>query len=173
MVCLILKYNKVYHFFANINDYSLLQKNYDKEDAIERRINFFSAELRKAKKNHNDKKIKEIKKKIEALKAELKETAKTSKVISDAQANFNRAAKPFLNAEKLLVQKENYSHLGDIELLYKDAKIRNDKAIEKERVERERKDAAEKAENERIKAKKAAEKKAKKEAKEKAKAGKK
>ena len=140
---------------------------------IEKRLNFFTAELRKAKKNHNDKKIKEINRKITALKAEFRETTEASKVISDAQANFNRAAKPFLDAEKLLVQKENYSHLEEIEALYKDAKIRNDKAIEKERVERERKDAAEKAENERIKAQKAAAKKAKKEAKEKAKAGKK
>ncbi len=153
-------------------DYSLLQKSYDKEDMIEKRLNFFTAELRKAKKNHNDKKIKEINRKITALKAELKETAEASKVISNAQANFNRAAKPFLDAEKLLIQKENYSHLDEIELLYKDAKIRNDKAIEKERVERERKAAAEKAENERIKAQKAAAKKAKKEAKEKAKASK-
>ncbi len=154
-------------------DYSLLQKNYDKEDMIEKRLNFFTAELRKAKKNHNDKKVKEINKKITALKTELKETAEISKVISDVQANFNRAAKPFLDAEKLLIQKENYSHLGDIELLYKDAKIRNDKALEKERVEKERKAAAEKAENDRIKAQKAAAKKTKKEAKEKAKAGKK
>ena len=154
-------------------DYSLLQKNYDKEDMIEKRLNFFTSELRKAKKNHNDKKISETKKKITALKTELKETAEVSKVISDAQANFNRAAKPYLDAEKLLIQKENYSRLDDIELLYKDAKIRDDKALEKERVERERKAAAEKAENERIKAQKAAAKKAKKEAKEKAKAGKK
>lgn len=171
-------YKEIQKNFANGEnfvrpDYSLLQKSYDKEDMIEKRLNFFTAELRKAKKNHNDKKIKEINRKITALKAEFRETTEASKVISDAQANFNRAAKPFLNAEKLLVQKENYSHLEEIEALYKDAKIRNDKAIEKERVERERKDAAEKAENERIKAKKAAEKKAKKEAKEKAKAGKK
>ena len=144
-------------------DYSLLQKNYDKEDAIERRLNFFTAELRKAKKNHNDKKIKELTRKVEATKTELRETAEISKVISDAQANFNRAAKLYLDAEKLLCQKENYAHLGDIELLYKDAKIRNDKALEKERIERERKAAAEKAENERIKAQKAAAKKAKKE----------
>ena len=144
-------------------DYSLLQKNYDKEDAIEKRLNFFTAELRKAKKNHNDKKIKELTRKVEATKTELRETAEISKVISDAQANFNRAAKPYLDAEKLLCQKENYAHLGDIELLYKDAKIRNDKALEKERIERERKAAAEKAENERIKAQKAAAKKAKKE----------
>ena len=147
-------------------DYTLLQKNYDKEDMIEKRLNFFTAELRKAKKKHNDKKIKEISRKITTLKAELKETAEVSKVISDAQANFNRAAKPFLDAEKLLIQKENYSHLDEIELLYKDAKIRDDKALEKERVDRERKAATEKTENERIKAQKAA---AKKEAKEKAK----
>ena len=31
-------------------DYTLLQKNYDKEDAIEKRLNFFTGELRKAKK---------------------------------------------------------------------------------------------------------------------------
>ncbi|MBQ8184054.1 MAG: MFS transporter [Clostridia bacterium] len=151
-------------------DYSLLQKNYDKEDAIEKRLNFFTAELRKAKKNHNEKKVKEIKKKISAIKAEFRETTETSKVISDAQANFNRAAKPYLDAEKLLCQKENYSHLEEIELLYKDAKFRNDKAIEKARIEKERKLAAEKAENERIKAQKAAAKEAKKQAKEKAKA---
>lgn len=150
-------------------DYTLLQKNYDIEDSIEAKLNYFAGALRKAKKNRNEKKVKEIKAKIAKLRREMKETVEISKNLSDSQANFNRAAKPYLDAEKLLVQKENYSHLEEIEALYKDAKIRNDKAIEKARIEKERKIAAEKAENERIKAQKAAAKKAKKEAKEKAK----
>ena len=47
-----------------------------------------------------------------------------SKLETDKHANFNRAAKPFLDAEKLLKQKENYTHFEEIAAMYDEAKAR-------------------------------------------------
>ena len=85
----------------------------------------------------------ETKKKIKAQTEQLKATRLDTKKFADYSAYFSRAAKPLLDAEKLLTQQENYSHFDEINALYSDAKYRNDKAIEKARIERERKMAAE------------------------------
>ena len=42
----------------------------------------------------------------------------------DKHAYFNRAAKPYLDAEKLITQQEMYSHLDEIIALYDEAKER-------------------------------------------------
>ena len=142
-----------------------LENKYEAEDRLEERIKQLNEILRKQKKAHDYKKAGETKNKIKAKVEELKKSRIATKAIVDYNANFARAAKPYLDAEKLLNQKENYSHLDEIDALYEEAKYRNEKAIEKARIEKERKDAAEKAENERIKAEKAAAKQAKKQAK--------
>ena len=140
-----------------------LEKEYAVEDRLEERIKQLNEILRKAKKAHDYKKVEATKKKIASHAEELKIQRAGTKAIVDSHVYFARAAKPYLDAEKLLNQKENYSHFDEINALYTEAKYRNDKAIEKARIERERKMAAEKAENDRIKAEKAAAKLAKKE----------
>ena len=80
----------------------------------------------------------------------------------DKHAFFNRAAKPYLDAKKILEQKENYSHFEEIEALYDEAKVRHEEAVEKARIENEKRLAEEKALNDKIKAEKAAAKAAKK-----------
>ena len=47
-----------------------------------------------------------------------------SKLETDKHANFNRAAKPYLAAEKLIKQKENYTHFEEIAAMYDEAKAR-------------------------------------------------
>ena len=42
----------------------------------------------------------------------------------DKHAYFNRAAKVYLDAEKLVKQKDNYSHFEEIEKMYDEAKSR-------------------------------------------------
>ena len=76
----------------------------------------------------------------------------------DKHAQFNRAAKPYVDAEKLLKQQENFAHFNDIEALYEEAKIA---AEEEDRLRDEeiaRKKAEEAAELERRKLEKAAKK---------------
>ena len=146
-------------------DFAEIEKKYAEEDRLEARLKQLQEILRKAKKAHDYKKVEETKKKIKAQTEQLKAARLDTKKFADYSAYFSRAAKPLLDAEKLLTQQENYSHFDEINALYSDAKYRNDKAIEKARIERERKMAAEKAENEKIKAQKAAAKEAKKQAK--------
>ena len=43
---------------------------------------------------------------------------------TDRHAYFNRAAKVYLDAEKLIKQQENYSHLDEIFKMYDEAKQR-------------------------------------------------
>ena len=146
-------------------DFAEIEKKYAEEDRLEERIKQLNEILRKAKKAHDYKKVEATKKKIASHVEELKIQRAGTKVIVDSHVYFARAAKPYLDAEKLLNQKENYSHFEEINELYAEAKHRNDKAIEKARIEEERKMAAEKAENEKIKAQKIAAKAAKKQAK--------
>ena len=67
-------------------------------------------------------------------------------------------AKPYLDAEKLVNQEENYKHLGEIEAMYEEAKVRYEAAM----AEAEAKAQKEKAEAEAYAAQLKAEKAAKK-----------
>ena len=52
------------------------------------------------------------------------ETKKATKEETDRHAYFNRAAKVYLDAEKLIKQQENYGHLEEIFNMYDEAKAR-------------------------------------------------
>ncbi|MBE6720026.1 MAG: hypothetical protein E7571_05145 [Ruminococcaceae bacterium] len=58
--------------------------------------------------------------------AEKKEVQKQAKDLMDEFARFNRAAKPYNDAKKLLNQFENYSHFDEIEALYENAKAQEE-----------------------------------------------
>ena len=105
-------------------DYNIIQGYYEREDAIDAEIKALYQSLSDAKKSgaHIDKA--DVKAKIVALKAEKKSLKALEKAESNKITNFTVAAKPYLNAEKMLVQMENYSHLDDIFAMYEDAKAR-------------------------------------------------
>ena len=80
----------------------------------------------------------------------------------DKHAQFNRAAKPYVEAKKLLTQQENFSHFDEIVAKYDTAK-ENVAIAEKAEAEAEAKRLAEeKEELERRKAEKLAKKESKK-----------
>ena len=96
---------------------------------------------------------------------ERKNVRKASKAEMDKHAQFNRAAKPFVDAKKLLAQQENFSHFDEIAALYDTAK-ENVAIADKAEAEAEAKRLAEeKEELERRKAEKLAKKEAKKDSK--------
>lgn len=135
-----------------------LTELFDKEDSLDRDIYELSTEENVAKKSNDKQLVKEIKNKIKKLTAEKKTVVKQQKVIMDEFAKFNRAAKPFNDAKKLLAQEENYSRFDEIAALYDEAK---EKAEEEDRIkdkEIERKRAEEQAEIARRKAEKLARK---------------
>lgn len=135
---------------------------FEQEDEIEAKIFKLNKERAAAKKNGEKDKAAEISAQIKALEKENKGVIAQSKKKQDEYAQFNRAAKPYLDARKLLLQKENYSHFDEIAALYDEAKINADQEDrEKEelaalkRAEQEAELAAKKAEKAMKKAEKA------------------
>ena len=143
-------------------DFAVLEKFFDAEDECDAKLKDLANDLRIAKKAKDNEKVKAIKAQIKSVEAERNEARKNSKDQMDKHAFFNRAAKPYLDAKKILEQKENYSHFEEIEALYDEAKVRHEEAVEKARIENEKRLAEEKALNDKIKAEKAAAKAAKK-----------
>ena len=116
-------------YFGSLNvfaepDISALTALFDKEDHIDEQI-FELTELQTLATKEKDKeKAREAKAQIKALQLQKKEVQKESKAFMDEFAKFNRAAKPYNDAKKLLIQEENYSHFDEIAALYDEAKIR-------------------------------------------------
>lgn len=63
-------------------------------------------------------------------------------------------AKPYIDAEKLLKQAENYQHYEDIKSIYEDAKLRSEEAARIEEEKAKALEAEQKAMKEKLKAKK-------------------
>lgn len=136
-------------------DMSVLISLFDKEDECDAKIFDLTEEKKLAHSESDKTKEKEISIEIKALSLERKAVQKEAKALMDEFAKFNRAAKPYNDAKKLLAQEENYSHFDEIAALYDQAKI---DAEEEDRIREEKAEAKrreEQAELERRKALKA------------------
>ena len=150
-------------------DYAVLESYYDAEDACDAKLRELYQKLEEAKKAKNSAKAKELKALIKAEKAKKAEWQKKAKAEVEVHAVFARAAKPYLDAEKMLNQKENYTHYEELASLYDEAKARIE-AEDAAALEAQKKEAAEKqadkarrlAEKQADKARRLAEKQAKK-----------
>ncbi len=134
--------NSVNKYFKDLSelvqpDFSALDSLYDREEAIDAEMKELYLALDKAKKDKTIDKA-SLKQSIASLKTEKKQIQKDTKEEMNRHAYFNRAAKPFLDAEKLVKQAENYTHLDDIAEKYEEAKARNDERIAAERAEAEK-----------------------------------
>ena len=153
-------------YFANEElvqpDFAELEKLFDIEDACDEKLKALYLELKDAKKAKDSAKVKSLKTEIKSYEAKKAEARKASKAEMDRHAYFARAAKPYLDAEKLVKQEENYKHFDDIAEMYDEAKARYEQA----QAEEEARILKEKAEAEayaaQLKAEKAAKKAAKK-----------
>jgi vacuolar-type H+-ATPase subunit I/STV1 len=105
-------------------DFAELDGLYDREDEINAEMKSLYLELSASKEFKDSVKKAEIQQKIASLKGEKKALQKKIKDEMNRHAYFNRAAKPYLDAEKLVKQADNYTHLGDIEAEYEAAKSR-------------------------------------------------
>lgn len=150
-------------YFGSIKEFvepemSILTDLFDQEDAIDEKIAELEKEKAIARKEKDDEKVREYAAEIKKLKAESKVVAAKSKSVQDEFAKFNRAAKPYNDARKFLIQEENFKHFDEIAALYDEAK---EKADQEDR-EREEMMAKKRAEEEAELAKRKAEKDAKK-----------
>ncbi|HAQ28274.1 MAG TPA: hypothetical protein DCQ76_00595, partial [Ruminococcaceae bacterium] len=144
-------------------DFAVLEKYFDAEDACDERLETLYLELREAKKAGNSEQVQMLRADIKKTTGERKQARDMSKKEMNKHAYFNRAAKPYLDAERLINQEKYYQHFDEIEALYDEAKEREAEAKKARDAEVERL----KAEDAAYKAQKKAEKLAKKEAKKK------
>lgn len=105
-------------------DFAVLDKFFNAEDDCEAKLKNLYIDLKEAKKAKDSSKVLQLKADIKKTDADRKDARKFSKEEMDKHAYFNRAAKVYLDAEKLIKQRDNYSHFEEIEKMYDDAKLR-------------------------------------------------
>lgn len=93
-------------------------------------------------------------KKVE-LKAERKEITALIKNARDENSRYNRLAKPYIDAGKLITQAENYQHYEDIKAMYEEAKIRDEENKRLEEQKAKQLEAEQKEMKQQLKAEKA------------------
>ena len=106
---------------------------FEKEDQNEEKRRKVIEALHNAKSGKNTTLYKQYKKELKKLNLEKAEIKRDMKKAVDQNSIYNRAAKPYLDAKKLLIQKENYSHYDEIKERYEESKAR----AEKERAQHE------------------------------------
>lgn len=143
-------------------DFSVLEGCFAEEDACDEKLKSLFAELRLAKKSKDKARCADLKQEIKSCQAQQKNAQKKSKAEMDRHARFNRAAKPYLDAEKLIKQERNYAHFEEIAAMYDDAKARYEKELAEAAAEAKRLKDEEAAMTAKLKAEKAAKKAAKK-----------
>lgn len=143
-------------------DYSVLESIFERQDNCDIRLSELSKELNEAKKAKDSVKVAEIKAEIKKVTFERKVARADEKEETDKLAVFARAAKPYLNAKKIIEQAENYTHLEEIEALYDEAKVRYEAKLQADAEELKRLKAEEKAMKEKLLKEKAEAKAAKK-----------
>lgn len=121
-------FDKNYHSLDEFvePDMAELTAIFDQEDELDAQIfelNTKKTQLRKSGDNESGAKINSLLKNITAKRRKLQ---KAEKAKMDEFAKFNRAAKPYIDARKLLLQQENYSHFEEIAALYDEAKEKAD-----------------------------------------------
>lgn len=121
-------FDKNYHSLDEFvePDMAELTAIFDQEDELDAKtfeLNTKKTQFRKSGDNESGAKINSLLKNITARRKELQ---KAEKAKMDEFAKFNRAAKPYIDARKLLLQQENYSHFEEIAALYDEAKEKAD-----------------------------------------------
>lgn len=144
------------HFGGELTKYDRTRLNelYDQVNDCENALEAAYEKLRRARKQKDkeliaaaDKQVKEIRAASKKLNADLNAENKIFSL-------YHSAAKPYLDAKRLMIEEENYKHYDEIAARYEEAKAN---VAERERLEEERKakEAAEqKAYEEKLKAEK-------------------
>lgn len=110
-------------------DSEVFEKLFEAQDDNEAQIAEAIKEL-KAARESGDKGAAEIKAKIASLRQTRREIAAELKKATNQNSIYYRAAKPYLDAERLLKQRKNYENLEEITALYEEAKARKEQAVD-------------------------------------------
>ena len=135
-------------------DFSVLEGYFNEEDDCDAKLKELYQKMSLAKKSKDYASAGDIKTEIKAVEEQRKLARKLSKEEMEKHAKFNRAAKPYLDAEKMVKQYENYQHFDEIAVEYDAAKQRVEEKYAAEEAERIAKEAEEKAYRAQLKAQK-------------------
>ncbi len=139
-------------------DVSLFEKLFEKEDALNEKLQETYQKLYKARDKKDKAKIARYMQELKDIKTLQKALEKEIKQATNDNSVYNRAARPIIKAEKLVTQSENYSRFDEIAAMYDEAKARYEQAQADAVAEAARIAAEEKAYEEKLKAEKAAKK---------------
>ena len=156
--------NKYYKSLSDFvqPDFAVLEAIFNGQDACNEELKKLYNIQYEAKKAKDSFKLKEVGEKINAVKAEKKDLQKKEKNEMDKHAQFARAAKPYLDAERLMKEKENQEHFDELAAAYEEAKANEAASLQAQLDEQKRLDEEKAAAKAAIKAEKDAAKSAKK-----------
>lgn len=157
----ITKYYKSVNEFVQ-PDFAELEALFNKEDAADEKLRNLYLSKDEARKAKNKALVGSVNESIKAAKLEKKNVQDKIKAEMDKHAQFARAAKPYLNAEKLMKDKENYAHFDEIAEMYEESKAAADAARQAQIDEQKRLDEEKAARTKQLKEEKEAAKAAKK-----------
>ena len=143
-------------------DFSDLEAIFNKQDACDERLKQLYLDKEEAKKAKDSCKLKEISDELKAIKLEKKELQQKEKIETDKHTQFALAAKPYLDAQKLMKEKENQEHFDELAAAYEEAKASAEAALQAQIDEQKRLEEEKAAAKAAIKAEKEAAKTAKK-----------
>lgn len=132
--------DKYYKNFADFKepDFSVLDAIFDEEDACEVKLKQLYLDQAAARKEKDYPGVKETTSEIKAIEQRKKELSAASKVEMDKHTQFARAAKPYIEAKKLMVARENYKHYDELEAQYEQSKANAQAAREAQLAEQKR-----------------------------------
>ena len=114
------KYQNKYYGTDNIvvPDDTKLNALFETEEQYDKKEDSLYKSLYEAQEAKNKSEIHRIKEEIKSLKADFRELNKKIRDEQNHRTNYNRSAKPYLDARNLLKQAENYTHFDEIKELY-------------------------------------------------------
>lgn len=142
-------------------DQRIFDKLFAAEDKNEAELHAAILALKAAREEKDRAQIRTEKEAVAALQKQRAQIKQEIKKATNQNSIYNRAAKPYLDAQKLLIQRENYTHYEEIAARYEESRARNaaqqaaqQAKEEEERLAKEAYAAKLKAEKELEKAKK-------------------
>lgn len=120
------KYEGKYFSDGNIivPDDSKLNALFETEEQYDKKEDALYKKLYEAQEAKDKDEIKNIKADIKVLKGDFRELNKKIRDEQNHRTNYNRSAKPYLDARNLLRQAENYTHFDEIKELYNEIRAR-------------------------------------------------
>lgn len=129
-------------------DSSVFDRLFEKEDKLELNLEEAYKALFAARESKDKEAIKQAKLNVQKAKVARAKVRTEIKEATDANSLYHRAAKPWLDAKKLLIQEENYKHYDEIAAMYEEAKARAQAQEAKEEAEEAARAAQKKADKE-------------------------